>query len=650
MEAAAATMAMDLHALSRRELQALCKRNGVRANMTNAAMAEALQSLTSVDGIDEIGTTLCLPTPGRSTMKSALKAAAAIGEEDEEQKQHGSPLPRGRRVSVMSPEAIRMDVEEGEDEMKRDLGKEIVRTPGVALRSTSRRARATPAPIAAQKMGEVAAPTPATLRRSLRTAAKKAPAPVEEVVTTAKRTTRRSARSKVMIDLDQEVDEVAVALQEVKVQEEDLKDVASDEKCDDPEEEEATKILEGGSKEEESEQGEEVSSAAPTILAMSDKSCDNPEEEEVVVVIANGEESAQTQEMEGAGKGQELILAEDSTPLPIMEDSPILGVLSKPEPVEPLSEKVEEASVGEWSAVKEIICEINCATDDKEVDADEVPEEKLPADVTGDKTSEVKEVSAVEMPQTDLTGNETSEEEGLDEVKEGTADEMLQVDLTDAETSEEADLDEESSEESDLDEVSSEEDDLDEESTDDETDGESEPSEVATDSDEEEVEMLQVTMKDDLSAEINKADDEEDDFSSDLLPEFDCAGNFSDAETESDTTVVDSSATKVTEASSEEEASQQKVESTLDTIVKSLDEFTFKVEDTQQELTEEMKNTDDAEAVGAKVLKKKKPTVEELEAKSLRKLKTMYKEAAKAAAEGKKLALAELDDNTTVDC
>lgn len=45
MEAAAA---MDFNALSRRELQALCKRNGVRANMTNAAMAEALQGLTSV--------------------------------------------------------------------------------------------------------------------------------------------------------------------------------------------------------------------------------------------------------------------------------------------------------------------------------------------------------------------------------------------------------------------------------------------------------------------------------------------------------------------------------------------------------------------------------------------------------------------------
>lgn len=662
MEVEAATaVAMDFHALSRRELQALCKRNGVRANMTNAAMADALQSLPTVDGVDEIGTAaLCLPTPSRSTMKSALKAAAAIGEEQ----QHGSPLPRGRRVSVMSPEAIRLDVEEGEDEMKRDLVKEIVRTPGVALRSTSRRARATPAPIptpattrrtAAARKVEEAAPTPATLRRSQRTAARKAAAPVVEEVTATKTTTRRSARSKVMVDLEQEVEDMAVALQEVKVQGEDPKDVASDEKCD--EEEEATKILGGNSKEEESEEGEEVvSSAAPTELAViSVMSCDDPKEEEIV---ATGEEPAKTQE--------------------VTEDSPILGVLSKPEPVEPLSEKIEDASVGDGlgfgklSALKEITGEMN----DKEVDADEVPEEKLPADVTDDKTSEeddlneVEKLSAVEIPQADLTGDKTSEEEDLNEVKEGSAYENLQADRIDAESSEEDDLDGEYSEESDIDGEYSE-GMLDEESaaeeyaSSEETDDESDPSEVATDSDEVEVEKLQVAMEDGLTAEANQVDDEEDDFSGDLPSDFDNADNFSDDETESDATVVISSASKaavvktlddssVTEASSEEE-----VEASVNSIVKSLDEFTFTVEGTQKdELTEEMKSTDDAEDVGAKELKKekkkKKPTVQELNATSMRKLKTMLKEeliAKAAAGEGKRLALAELDDNAGgVDC
>ena len=161
-----------------------------------------------MDGIDQIGTTLCLPTPGKSAMKSVLRAVG------EGQQQQGSPLPRGRRVSVKSPEAIRMDVEDGEDEMKRDLIKEIVRTPGVALRSTSRRPRATPAPI----------PTPAagTLRRSQRSTARKATAPVEVEVATTKRSTRKTAKTNMVIDFDQD-EEDAVVLEQEKAQKVDPK-------------------------------------------------------------------------------------------------------------------------------------------------------------------------------------------------------------------------------------------------------------------------------------------------------------------------------------------------------------------------------------------------------------------------------------------
>ncbi|XP_023549683.1 uncharacterized protein LOC111808107 isoform X2 [Cucurbita pepo subsp. pepo] len=44
---------MDFHSLSRRELQTLCKRNKIPANITNVAMADALSALPLVEGIDE---------------------------------------------------------------------------------------------------------------------------------------------------------------------------------------------------------------------------------------------------------------------------------------------------------------------------------------------------------------------------------------------------------------------------------------------------------------------------------------------------------------------------------------------------------------------------------------------------------------------
>lgn len=53
-----AATAMDFNTLSRRELQALCKRNGIRANMTNVAMADALQGLSSVSSRSHSGTSV----------------------------------------------------------------------------------------------------------------------------------------------------------------------------------------------------------------------------------------------------------------------------------------------------------------------------------------------------------------------------------------------------------------------------------------------------------------------------------------------------------------------------------------------------------------------------------------------------------------
>ncbi|XP_077247447.1 uncharacterized protein LOC143887222 [Tasmannia lanceolata] len=44
---------MDFHSLSRKELQTLCKKNKIPANMTNVAMADALKALNNIEGIDD---------------------------------------------------------------------------------------------------------------------------------------------------------------------------------------------------------------------------------------------------------------------------------------------------------------------------------------------------------------------------------------------------------------------------------------------------------------------------------------------------------------------------------------------------------------------------------------------------------------------
>lgn len=124
-----------------------------------------------------------------------------------------------------------MEVEGGEDEMKEI----VVKTPGVALRSTRRGTRATPAPLptpvpacstratarrtAARKTGEVV-PTPAT-RRSQRTASRKAVGAVD--ADRATEDVSEEQTSKMTIALDQEAEVVAVASKVEKVQQDEPK-------------------------------------------------------------------------------------------------------------------------------------------------------------------------------------------------------------------------------------------------------------------------------------------------------------------------------------------------------------------------------------------------------------------------------------------
>ncbi|KAG0534547.1 hypothetical protein BDA96_04G289300 [Sorghum bicolor] len=691
-----AATAMDFHSLSRRELQALCKRNGVRANMTNSAMADALQGLDSVDGIDEIGTTLCLPTPGRSAMKSAAKMVAV------EEQQHGSPLPRGRRVSVKSPEAIRMEVEGGEDEVK-----EIVKTPGVALRSTRRGTRATPAPLptpvaacstratarrtAARKTGEVV-PTPAT-RRSQRTASRKAAEAVE--ADRPADDVPEEKISKMTIALDQEAEVVAAASKEEKVH----NDEPKADSCD-----------------------ETTVSAAVLV-----KSCNDPKVEEVVVVME--EQSAKPHE--GIVKELEPISVETSALLTVMDDSPILGVVEKEqgasvEDCEDLAESpareiipvTEDKDLAE-SPAREMTDEIIPVTEDKEVaiseevvtedngvaisveateykevaiieevaineeavkedgfantvETDSTPEEILTAageDETieegeEDKTieegevilTEGKESAAEEMLQAGETSEE-DEEEYLTELKQGAADEVLQAELADSETSEEDedDLSEEREGaaakmlqgEMTEDEIS-EEDGLDEDeewSSDDDENTEEIGSTDESDEDTDESSEVQMLQGTGITEEANEdASTEDDDFSGDLPPEFDNIMIFSDAETESDIAppvleenqAAVASATKTAKSLDDSAMSSEQEGPEVDNIVKSLDEFTFKEGESEE-------------------MQKEQP--QDYNSMSLRKLKSTYKKCLIAqkegkqeeVTEGKRLPLEEVDENACIN-
>lgn len=70
---------MEFHSLSRRDLQALCKKNKIPANMTNVAMADALQALETVEGLEEVLTHSeadSLNTPAKAMAATSVYCAS----------------------------------------------------------------------------------------------------------------------------------------------------------------------------------------------------------------------------------------------------------------------------------------------------------------------------------------------------------------------------------------------------------------------------------------------------------------------------------------------------------------------------------------------------------------------------------------------
>ncbi|KAL0299803.1 UNVERIFIED_CONTAM: hypothetical protein Sradi_6640100 [Sesamum radiatum] len=64
---------MDFHCLTRRELQTLCKKNKIPANITNVAMADALKALEIVEGIEEFLQS-CQSEAAESSIESPVRS------------------------------------------------------------------------------------------------------------------------------------------------------------------------------------------------------------------------------------------------------------------------------------------------------------------------------------------------------------------------------------------------------------------------------------------------------------------------------------------------------------------------------------------------------------------------------------------------
>ncbi|KAH0659473.1 hypothetical protein KY289_028221 [Solanum tuberosum] len=131
---------MDFHSLARRELQALCKKNKIPANMTNVAMADALQSLEFVDGIEEVlktcesdGANSSMESPGKSEALASVPRTGRRTTQRKTIKLDSETLQTTTRSHCRTRGTVVRDVDEAKNDM--------LETP--ALPTTRRRAATT---------------------------------------------------------------------------------------------------------------------------------------------------------------------------------------------------------------------------------------------------------------------------------------------------------------------------------------------------------------------------------------------------------------------------------------------------------------------------------------------------------------------------
>ncbi|THU66439.1 hypothetical protein C4D60_Mb05t14150 [Musa balbisiana] len=219
---------MDFHSLPRRELQALCKKNRIPANITNVAMADALQAVHAGGGIEGMEEALWNQSPKKaqaistdlpcsSRRASARPAVAPALVEPREQQ--ASPLPRARRVTAKASEIEKLFSEE-EDKEEKDGPAETTpialvkrsttkKSQGATTTRNTRRRTSKKEDVEAAEEGLVkATKTPATRTGRRTTARTGAESSVgveegtEDTVVSSRITTRRTRQSSKSIAVD----------------------------------------------------------------------------------------------------------------------------------------------------------------------------------------------------------------------------------------------------------------------------------------------------------------------------------------------------------------------------------------------------------------------------------------------------------------
>ncbi|XP_038701046.1 uncharacterized protein LOC119997890 isoform X2 [Tripterygium wilfordii] len=156
---------MDFDSLSRRELQSLCKKNKIPANMTNVAMADALKALEHVEGLDdtliqaesnplqspenprtarrkpsnaEPGSSKCLTSARRATRRAAAEEGDEENKNVDVTKTPAAPTTRRRATVHSARQKVGIHLEEADEgPQKRDVAESS------AVPTSRRRAPAT---------------------------------------------------------------------------------------------------------------------------------------------------------------------------------------------------------------------------------------------------------------------------------------------------------------------------------------------------------------------------------------------------------------------------------------------------------------------------------------------------------------------------